>query len=64
MGFTHLISKEEHSKLNLDIVDVGHTLKGAYMNYSMKNFDVFFEYVDKVSITKNIISKDISLLIE
>ena len=58
MGFTHLISKEEHSKLNLDIVDVGHTLKGAYMNYSMKNFDVFFEYVDKVSITKNIISNN------
>ena len=56
LGVTHLISSEKHSKLNLDKVDVGHTLKGIYGNYSKTNFDVFLEYVDKVSITKNLAS--------
>lgn len=56
LGLTHLISTEKHSKLNLDIVELGHTLKGFYGSYAANNFDLFLEYVDKVSISKNIIS--------
>lgn len=58
LGLTHLISNEEHSKLNLDLVDVGHTLKGIYSSYSTTSFDMFLEYVDKVSTSKNIISNN------
>jgi len=58
LGLTHLISSEEHSKLNLDVVDVGHTIKGIYGDYSSNNFDIFLEYVDKVSISKNIVSNN------
>ena len=59
LGVNQLISSEEHSKLNLDKVDLSHTLNGLYGSYSRKNIDLFMEYVDKVSTIKNIFSDNL-----
>ena len=59
LGINQLISSEKHSKLNLDKVDLGHTLNGLYGSYSKKNIDLFMEYVDKISIAKNLFSDNL-----
>ena len=59
LGVNQLISSEKHSKLNLDKVDLSHTLNGLYGSYSRQNIDLFMEYVDKVSTVKNIFSDNL-----
>ena len=48
-GLTQLRSNEDHQLTLGPEVSINHNLKGAYLSIGGGNFDIFSEYVDKVS---------------
>ena len=49
IGLTQLRSNEDHQVTLGPDVSLNHNLKGAYFSIYGSNFDIFSEYIDKVS---------------
>jgi len=54
LSISHLVSNEEHKKMSLETVDVKHDLIGISSGIASNNFDLFFEYVDKISTVRQV----------
>ena len=56
LGLTQLKSNELHQKqVNIaPPAEVNHNLRGVYLSFIASNYDVFFEYVDKVATEKSV----------